>query len=96
MDIPMILEKIRPGAQYTLGGDTYDTLEWKDSTEKPTEAELVAAESGAKIVKAAKIEMLRLEALETSRRIAEATLTDEGRTWLQANRDLIAAEREKL
>ena len=38
----------------------------------------------------------RLEASETPRRMAEATLTDEGKAWLQANRDLIATERAKL
>jgi len=41
-------------------------------------------------------EIYRLEALETSRRMAEAQLTDEGKAWLQANRDLIATERAKL
>jgi len=41
-------------------------------------------------------EIERLERLETPRRMAEAQLTDEGKAWLQANRDLIAVEREKL
>jgi len=41
-------------------------------------------------------EIHRLEALETPRRIAESVLTDEGKAWLTANRDLIAAERAKL
>jgi len=37
-----------------------------------------------------------LEGLETPRRLAEATLTKEGKDWLQANRVLIATERDKL
>tara|TARA_R110000803_G_scaffold169688_1_gene232710 strand:- start:1010 stop:1255 length:246 start_codon:yes stop_codon:yes gene_type:complete len=37
-----------------------------------------------------------LEQQETPRRIAEATLTAEGKAWLQANRDAIALERAKL
>ena len=41
-------------------------------------------------------EILRLEALETPRRIAESVLTDEGKAWLTANRDKIATERGKL
>ena len=41
-------------------------------------------------------EIGRLEALETPTRIAEAVLTEEGKAWLQANRDLIAVERAKL
>jgi len=46
--------------------------------------------------KAVMDEILRLEALETPRRIAEAHLTDEGKAWIVANRDLIATERAKL
>ena len=41
-------------------------------------------------------EILRLEALETPRRLAESVLTDEGKAWLTANRDKIATERGKL
>ena len=41
-------------------------------------------------------EIERLEELETPTRIAEAVLTEEGKAWLQANRDLIAVERAKL
>ncbi len=41
-------------------------------------------------------EIGRLEALETPTRIAEAVLTEEGKAWLQVNRDLIAVERAKL
>ena len=41
-------------------------------------------------------EINRLEELETPTRIAEAVLTEEGKAWLQANRDLIAVERAKL
>jgi len=43
-----------------------------------------------------KLEILRLEALETPRRLAEAILSDEGKTWLQTSRDAIATERDKL
>jgi len=41
-------------------------------------------------------EITRLENLETPRRLAEAVLTVEGKTWLEANRALIAIERNKL
>ena len=44
MNIPNILSVIRPGAQWTLNGDTYEGLIWLDSTQlKPTEAEVIAA-----------------------------------------------------
>ncbi len=44
----------------------------------------------------AQAEIARLESLETPRRLAEAVLTTEGKTWLEANRALIAIERAKL
>jgi hypothetical protein len=44
----------------------------------------------------ARAEIVRLEQLETPTRIAEAVLTEEGKAWLQANRDLIAVEKAKL
>lgn len=44
----------------------------------------------------ARAEIQRLEQLETPTRIAEAVLTEEGKAWLQANRDLIAIEKAKL
>jgi hypothetical protein len=35
------IQEIRPGATWTLRGDTYDGLEWlDDSATKPTAAEL--------------------------------------------------------
>jgi len=44
----------------------------------------------------AQAEITRLENLETPRRLAEAVLTVEGKTWLEANRALIDVERAKL
>tara|TARA_R100000664_G_C2756266_1_gene144139 strand:+ start:3082 stop:3492 length:411 start_codon:yes stop_codon:yes gene_type:complete len=44
----------------------------------------------------AQIEIDRLEALETPTKLAEAVLTDEGKAWLQSNRDLIDVEKAKL
>jgi|TARA_R110000803_G_scaffold50753_2_gene105166 hypothetical protein len=44
----------------------------------------------------ARDEIMRLETLETPRRLAESVLTAEGKTWLQSSRDAIAAERAKL
>mgnify|MGYP000262265902 FL=1 len=44
----------------------------------------------------AQIEINRLEALETPTKLAEAVLTDAGKTWLQDNRNLIKTELDKL
>lgn len=41
-------------------------------------------------------EILKLEGLETPRRLAEAILSEEGLKWLQNNRSLIEVERNKL
>jgi hypothetical protein len=43
MDIPLILNYLRPGETWELNGDTYDGLTWLDETPMPTEAELEAA-----------------------------------------------------
>ena len=59
MDIPMILSKRYPDAQWTLDGDSYTGLTWLSDTPKPTKAELealwpdvqaeIAAEAQAKV-----------------------------------------------
>ena len=41
-------------------------------------------------------EIHRLEAQETSRRLAESVLSDDGKAWLTANREKIIIERAKL
>jgi hypothetical protein len=73
-------------ADDTTVEDTYvdGSVVKKPEPPTPTAAELALAE------------IHRLEALETPRRMAEAQLTDEGKAWLTANRDLIATERAKL
>jgi hypothetical protein len=43
MDIPAILTHIRPGAAWSLNGDTLDGLTWLDDSPAPTEAEIVEA-----------------------------------------------------
>ena len=55
-----------------------------------------AAWAAGQVARDALAEIARLESLETPRRLAEAVLTVEGKTWLEANRALIAAERAKL
>ena len=57
---------------------------------------MTAEEKAARDSGLAQQEINRLEALETPTRIAEAVLTVDGKAWLQANRDLIAAETAKL
>lgn len=42
MDIAKILAEKYPSAEWVLDGDSYDKLEWLDSSPKPTEKELIA------------------------------------------------------
>jgi len=43
IDYAAVLTANYVGAQWTLSGETYDGLDWLDSTPKPTQAELDAA-----------------------------------------------------
>ena len=47
MNIPTILNYLRPGAEWVLVGDDYSGLEWLDKLPKPTESELQAASAEA-------------------------------------------------
>lgn len=40
-----ILITLRPGEQFSLHGDTLDDLDWLDTTPKPTQVEIDAAET---------------------------------------------------
>jgi hypothetical protein len=42
MDISLILQKKYLGSQWSMKGNDYSTLDWLDSSPKPTEAELEA------------------------------------------------------
>lgn len=42
-DYAAVLTANYPGAQWSLSGNDYDTLEWFDDTQKPSQAELDAA-----------------------------------------------------
>ena len=43
IDYAAVLVALYPGAQWSLSGNDYDTLEWFDDTPKPSQAELDAA-----------------------------------------------------
>ena len=46
MDIPLALQHMRPGEEWTLNGDTYDGLTWLSKTKPPTEAEIQVISCG--------------------------------------------------
>lgn len=43
MDIPLVLQRLRPGAVWTLNGDDYSGLTWLDDSPMPTLLEVEAA-----------------------------------------------------
>ena len=99
-DIPAALQSLKPGAQWTLRGDTYSGLEWLDSSQtKPTETEI-----NSKIASLDSAEPMRLLRVERDKRIAntdwrassDLTLADARKTYRQALRDLPASATPKL
>jgi len=54
IDYTLILSVNYPTAQWTLDGDSYDGLDWLDSSPKPTQAELDALWESTKAAVAAK------------------------------------------
>ena len=56
MNIPLTLNYLRPGEEWTLDGETYDGLSWLSDTPKPTEKEIKAAEPAALAAHQAKID----------------------------------------
>ena len=99
-DIPAALQSLKPGAQWTLRGDTYSGLEWLDSSQtKPTETEI-----NSKIASLDSAEPMRLLRVERDKRIAntdwrassDLTLADAWKTYRQALRDLPASATPKL
>jgi hypothetical protein len=82
MDFVKALRSLRPGALWTLDGESYAGLVWQDSSAKPTEAELVQSmEDAAKAANEA--EKAHVAALESvGLKLAELGLTSEEVTAL--------------
>ena len=98
--IPEALQSLKPGALWTLRGDTYSGLDWQDSSQtKPTETEV-----NSKIASLDSVEAMRLLRIERDTRIAktdwrassDVTLADAWKTYRQALRDLPASATPKL
>ena len=99
-DIPSALQKLKPGAEWTLRGEDYSGLEWLDSVQtKPTESEI-----NSKITELDSAEAMRLLRQERNNRIAKTdwragsdlTLASAWSTYRQALRDLPASASPKL
>ena len=103
-DITSALIALKPGALWTLRGDTYSGLDWQDSSQtKPTETEItnkITALDAVEAVRLLRIQRDRLlkecdwvvtKASETG--VAE---TDAWKTYRQALRDLPASASPKL
>ena len=103
-DIASALVSLKPGALWTLRGDTYSGLDWQDSSQtKPTETEItnkITALDAVEAVRLLRIQRDRLlkecdwvvtKASETG--VAE---TDAWKTYRQALRDLPTSASPKL
>ena len=107
MRIPFIssaLLELKPGAEWTLRGDTYADLEWLDKTQtKPTEEEV-----NSKVTELQAAEPLKLLRVERNKRLTESdwvvtraselesTVSDEWRRYRQSLRDLPTSASPKL
>lgn len=93
---------IHPTAKFGVIGKDYDKIEWlSPEITKPTKEDLIAAWSDSEPYRNALIEIIRLESLQTVRRMSEAMPDDasgssDGRAWMKENRDLIQLQRDKL
>ena len=103
-DIASAVLALKPGALWTLRGDTYSGLDWQDSSQtKPTETEItnkITALDAVEAVRLLRIQRDRLlkecdwvvtKASETG--VAE---TDAWKTYRQALRDLPSSASPKL
>lgn len=77
MNIPLTLEYLRPGEEWTLDGDTYAGLTWLSDTPKPTEAEIEASYPLAQAAsdKAAEDRMAGLQKIATASGLTPDELT---------------------
>ena len=98
-DMGDALPLLRPGEEFVLYGYSYSGLEWRDSTTKPTEAELID-----KVAELNNGEPMKLLREERNKRLSETdwmansdvTMTDAWKTYRQALRDLPASSTPKL
>ena len=93
--VPLI-EKPATIGENEVSDGWVQTITEESVTTTERKRDMTKEEREAKTRNHALAEIQRLEQLETPTRIAEAVLSEEGKAWLQANRDLIAVERAKL
>lgn len=93
--VPLI-EKPATIGENEVSDGWVQTITKESVTTTERKRDMTKEEREAKTRNNAIMEINRLEQLETPTKIAEAVLSEEGKAWLQANRDLIAVERAKL
>jgi hypothetical protein len=93
--LPLIEVGVALGEDETTDGEEV-VIGSDDVTVTALKRSMTAAEIIARTKSEALSEINRLEELETPRRMAEAILSSDGKTWLTDNRAAIVVEREKL
>ena len=93
------LLSLKPDATWTWSGFDYSTLDWRDSSTKPTESEIDAEftkiQAAEPMAKLREVRNLKL-AESDWRASSDLTLSDDWKTYRKALRDLPASASPKL
>ena len=94
------LSQLKPGAEWSVSGNTYEGINWLDKTQtKPTEDEVnkkIDELKAAEPMNLLREERDRLITLTDWRASSDLTMSDEWKTYSQSLRDLPASSNPKL
>ena len=94
------LSQLKPGAEWSVSGNTYEGINWLDKTQtKPTEDEVnkkIDELKAAEPMNLIREERDRLITLTDWRASSDLTMSDEWKTYRQSLRDLPASADPKL
>ena len=94
------LSQLKPGAEWSVSGNTYEGINWLDKTQtKPTEDEVnkkIDELKAAEPMNLLREERDRLITLTDWRASSDLTMSDEWKTYRQSLRDLPASSNPKL
>ena len=94
------LSQLKPGAEWSVSGNTYEGINWLDKTQtKPTEDEVnkkIDELKAAEPMNLLREERDRLITLTDWRASSDLTMSDEWKTYRQSLRDLPASADPKL
>ena len=86
MNYSLVLTKFYKSQQWVLRGNTYSGLEWLDSSEKPTDAELIAKYADAQSIETAEAEIGDLKGKLAKTDYVALSDYDQDKTAVKADR----------